>query len=51
MIFKRASGAIWKIAWKDVRAEGWRPVRSNHQAIIVKTKMLIAWTWVITRKM
>lgn len=27
MILKRASGAIWKIAWRDVRAEAWRPVR------------------------
>lgn len=34
MIFKRSSGAFWKIAGRDVRADAWRPVRMLQGAIM-----------------
>lgn len=52
-MYKTASGAVWKIAWRDVKIEAREgssknsskhATRTSHETIIVQIT-LIAWTW------
>lgn len=48
-IFKTASGAVWKIAWTDVKTEarecsGKSATRTSREIAVVQSRILIAWT-------